>query len=267
MNSEFVQAGPVRLQYFEAGSGDTTLLLVHGYRSSARVWSFFQEALDPSLFRSIAIGNRGAGDSDRTPSIDDYSVESFSRDLRAAVDALGLKQFVLIGHSMGGATVTRFALDHPELLRALVLLDPAPLGGRPLADGWQAQVEASWRAGTMEPESLSAQTPASYKEALRADVLRNPLERLLGGRKSMSAIRLREHLPDLLMPVLVIGGDQDTTVGVDNILTEYLTLRPEVRSLHVFHGIGHSPNSECPAEMAALVERYVGALEPVASVA
>jgi pimeloyl-ACP methyl ester carboxylesterase len=260
MKSDFVQAGPVRLQYFEHGMG-APVVLVHGYRSSARVWSLFQEALDPALFRSVAIGNRGAGDSDRTPSIDDYTVESFSRDLRAAVDALGLTSFVLIGHSMGGATVTRFALDNPELVRALILLDPAPLGGRPLTDGWEAQVEASWRAETMEPDSLSAQTPTSYKEALRADVLRNPLERLLGGRKSMSAIRLREHLPELRMPVLVIGGDQDTTVGVENILMEYQMLRPEVRSLHVFHGIGHSPNSECPKEMASLVQRYVGGLE------
>src|SRR5664279_3534596 len=105
MKDAFVQAGPVRLQYFEHGSGP-----------SARVWALFQESLDPSLFRSVAISNRGAGDSDRTPNIDDYTVEQFATDVHAAVEALGLRDFVLIGHSMGGATVTRYALDHPEML-------------------------------------------------------------------------------------------------------------------------------------------------------
>jgi branched-chain amino acid transport system permease protein len=161
---------------------------------------------------------------------------------------------------MGGATVTRFALDHPEMLRGLVLLDPAPLAGRPLRDGWQAEVEASWRAGAQEPASLQGGQPADYQAALRADVLRNPLERLIGGRASMASLRLRERLGELQMPVLVVGGDRDDTVGVDNILTEYLALRPEVRSLHMFHGIAHSPNSECPAEFAGVIQRWIDGL-------
>jgi len=260
VKNDFVQAGPVRLQYFEHGSGPTTLVLVHGYRMSGRVWSLMQEAMSPS-FRSIALSNRGAGDSDRTPAPDDYSVEQFSKDLHASVQALGLSQFVLVGHSMGGATVARYALDHPEMLRALVLLDPAPLNGRPLTDGWEAQVEAAWRAKGADSDSLNASTPQSYRDALQADVDRNSLERLLGGRKSMSAQRTREQLSSLTMPVLVVGGDQDTTVGVTNILAEYQALRPEMRSLHIFHGIGHSPNSECPSELAALLGRYVGGLE------
>src|SRR5689334_5577260 len=123
MKTDFVQAGPVRLQYFESGAGPVTMVLVHGYRMSGRVWSLMQEAM-PS-YRTIALSNRGAGDSDRTPEPDDYSVEQFSQDLHAAVQTLGLSRFVLIGHSMGGATVARYALDHPETLQALVLLDPA----------------------------------------------------------------------------------------------------------------------------------------------
>jgi pimeloyl-ACP methyl ester carboxylesterase len=259
IETKFVQAGSARLQYFDSGDGDP-IVLVHGYRSSGRVWSLFQDALSPS-YRSIAISNRGAGDSDHGTSPDDYTVEKFAEGVYEAVKALGLTRFVLIGHSMGGATVTQFALDHPELLQGLVLLDPAPLAGRPLRDGWQAEIEASWRAGTMEPESLRGNQPAEYQAALRADVLRNPLDRLIGGRASMSALRLRVRLDELYMPVLVVGGDEDTTVGVDNILTEYLALLPDVRSLHVFHGIGHSPNSECPAELAGVIERWIDGIK------
>jgi pimeloyl-ACP methyl ester carboxylesterase len=157
--------------------------------------------------------------------------------------------------------VTQFALDHAEMLRGLVLLDPAPLTGRPLRDGWEAEIEASWRAGTMEPASLEGNQPAWYQEALRADVLRNPLERLIGGRKSMSALRLRERLSELYMPVLVAGGDRDDTVGVENILTEYLALLPDVRSLNIFHGVAHSPNSECSEDFARVIERWIDGLD------
>src|SRR5712671_3379711 len=50
-----------------------------------------QEALDPTRFRSLALSNRGAGDSERTAAEADYTVESFARDLFAATQALGLR--------------------------------------------------------------------------------------------------------------------------------------------------------------------------------
>ena len=76
MRTDFVQTGDVKLQYFEHGAGPELLVLVHGYRSSARIWRLVQEALDPARFRSLAISNRGAGDSDRTAAEADYTVES-----------------------------------------------------------------------------------------------------------------------------------------------------------------------------------------------
>ena len=66
MRTDFVQAGDVKLQYFEHGEGPELLVLVHGYRSSGRIWQLMQEAMDPTRFRTLAISNRGAGDSDRT---------------------------------------------------------------------------------------------------------------------------------------------------------------------------------------------------------
>jgi pimeloyl-ACP methyl ester carboxylesterase len=264
MKTSFVQAGPVRLQYFESGAGPQDVVLVHGYQSSARIWRLLQEALDGSRFRTVAICHRGAGDSDRSPARDDYTVERFAADDFAAAQALGLTKFVLVGHSMGGATVTQFALDHPEAVQALVLLDPAPLAGRELAPDWEERVRAQFAPDRQreEPGSNSGNAPDDFRTALAADIARNPIERMLGGRKSMGSLRLRQRLPELSMPVMVVGGDRDTTVGTDNIVTEYLTLKPEVRSLHFFHGVGHSPNVECAAELASVLERFIGAIPP-----
>ena len=49
MRTNFVQAGTVKLQYFEHGTGPEQLVLVHGYRSSGRIWRLVQEALDPTV--------------------------------------------------------------------------------------------------------------------------------------------------------------------------------------------------------------------------
>ena len=267
MESKFVQAGLANLQYFEEGDGPETIVLVHGYASSAILWRYTieqlaRERLDGSpRFRVLAFNNRGAGDSDRADSEDGYTVESFAEDLHSAVSALGLNDFILVGHSMGGATVTQFSLAHQDMLRALVLLNSAPLNGRELADNWEQELRASFAEGGLTQGDMGFQAPhvtSDFIEEVRSIILRNPIERAIGGRRSMGALRLRERLGGITVPTMVVGGDRDTTVGVDNIVAEYLALPPGNRHLHVFHGIGHSPNVEVPARLAGLLTRFAG---------
>lgn len=97
-----------------------------------------------------------------------------------------------------------------------------------------------------------------FKAYVLEDIGRNPIERALAGRPSMSRLRLRERLNEIKVPTLVVGGDLDNTVGVDNILADYLALPEDSRSLHVYHGIGHSPNVEVPESLAGLLGRFVG---------
>ena len=264
MQTDFVQAGDVKLQCFTHGEGSEVVLLVHGYRSSGRIWRLMQEALDTTRFRSIALSNRGAGDSARTASEAAYTVESFAQDLYAAVQTLGLRDFTLVGHSMGGATVTQFALDHPECFKALVLLNPAPLNGRTLPENWEQPIREEFARGWASEDMgrHGPHVPAAFLQALQADVARNPLERAIGGRRSMAALRLRQRLAELHMPVLVIGGDKDTTVGVHNILAEYLALPEAQRFLHIFHDIGHSPNVEAATRLARVLTRFVSQTVP-----
>ena len=153
METKFVQAGAVQLQYYEEGDGPETIVLVHGYASSAVLWRYTIEQLarerqnGSARYRIIAFNNKGAGDSGRADSEDGYTVQAFAADLHNAVTALGLEDFILVGHSMGGATVTQFALAHQDLLRALVLLNSAPLNGRTLAEDWGGGVAKIIRRG------------------------------------------------------------------------------------------------------------------------
>ena len=263
MDSMFVQADEVKLQYYQHGHGSETVLLVHGYVSSARLWQLTMERMDPERFRVIALNNRGAGDSARTPSEDDYTVESFAKDLHNAVEVLELDRFTLVGHSLGAGTVAQYALAHQDRLKALVLLNSLPLNGRPLEDGWEEAIREEFQGGPRPEQDMGFNGPhitQEFTNAVLEDVARRPLERAIGGRRSMSQIRLRHRLNEISVPTLVVGGDLDTTVGVGNILADYLALPEASRHLHIFHGIGHSPNVEAPEEFAGLLSRFVGGL-------
>ncbi|PKB70878.1 MAG: hypothetical protein BZY87_08270 [SAR202 cluster bacterium Io17-Chloro-G6] len=259
MESKFVQAGQVRLQYFEYGQGLDVLVLVHGYASSAAIWRYTLESLSPDRYRVIVLNNRGAGESGRTPNEEDYTVETFANDLFNVVDALNLDGFTLVGHSMGGATAAQFALKHQDRIKALVLMNSAPLNGRFLQDGWEEELREGLRGSEPFSGDVGFNAPhvtEDFKQAVTADIARNPVERFIGGRRSMSGLRLRDRLGEINVPTLVFGTDRDTTVGIDNILAEYQALPEAVRHLQIIHGYGHSPNVEAPGVVARVLDRF-----------
>ena len=264
MESKFVQAGPVKLEYFEHGDGVDTLLLVHGYASSAALWRYTLEKLSPSRFRVLVLNNRGAGESDRGSSDGDfkekdYTVETFADDLFNVAEALQLDRFTLVGHSMGAATVAQFALKHQDRIKGLVLMNSAPLNGRPLQDGWEEELREALRGPEPPPGDMgfnALHVTEDFKQAVMADIKRNPVERFIGGRRSMASLKLRDRLHEITVPTLVFGTDQDHTIGIDNILTEYQGLPKDTRHLQIIHGFGHSPNVEAPGIVGRILERF-----------
>jgi long-chain acyl-CoA synthetase len=100
-----------------------TIVFVHGLGGNARQWRYqLQRFSDES--RVIAPDLRGHGLSDKPRS--DYGMDEIQRDLAAALEVLGVAgQFVLVGHSFGGAIVTEYAAAHPERLERLVLIASA----------------------------------------------------------------------------------------------------------------------------------------------
>ena len=264
MESRFVQAGQVRLEYFEQGHGLDTLVLVHGYASSAAIWRYTLEFLLEERFRVIVLNNRGAGNSDRASADgpfkeDDYSVETFAKDLFNATEALGLEGYTLVGHSMGGATVAQYALEHQDRMKGLVLMNPAPLNGRSLKDGWEEELRESLKSPEPPARDMgfnASHVTEDFKEAVFADISRNPVERFIGSRRSMAGLRLRGRLNEIYVPTLVMGGDRDTAVGVDSILAEYQALPKSNRHIHMFHGAGHSPNVEVGRWVSTIVGQF-----------
>ena len=72
----------------------------------------------------------------------------------------------------------------------------------------------------------------------------------------MAGLELRDSLNEIKVRTLVIGSDQDTTVGIDNILADYQALPAAHRHLQIYHGFGHSPNVEVPRRVGRVIERF-----------
>ncbi len=113
--------GPAgRLYVDDGGTGGLPVVFVHSYAGSSAHWAAQLAHLRPTR-RAVALDLRGHGRSE-APASGDYAVESLAADIAAAVDALGLGRFVLVGHSMGGAAALAYADAHPERVAGLVLV-------------------------------------------------------------------------------------------------------------------------------------------------
>ncbi len=100
-----------------------TIVFLHGFGGQAIQWRYQLQKFSREN-RVIALDMRGHGRSDKPDS--SYSMEEIQTDLRAALDALGVKEsFILIGHSFGGAVAAEFAFQHPDRLDKLILMATA----------------------------------------------------------------------------------------------------------------------------------------------
>lgn len=269
----FVQAGNVRLECFEAGEGPRTAVLVHGASSSARIWHAVQERLAEAGIRTLAPGMRGAGGSDHTDDERDYTPMQYAADLAAALVALEVSRFTLVGHSLGVSTALNFMQRYADGfdVQALILMAGGHPSGRAEPDaeerarieerlgrapaGTEAERRAQW-------EPNHGGLPEDVRAALWRDIQNNPRERQLG-----QALGARPHLGGVVasmpVPTLVVSGDDDRVVPLWATLRCYEALPEERRYLHVFHGVSHFPNAHVPDRLADLFQRFMEQQVPV----
>ncbi len=121
-----VTVNDVRLHYVQGG-GDTIapLVLLHGFPQSWLMWRLILPALMSRHF-VVAADLRGYGDSEKPPGKVGHDQATKASDIHALVQDLGLERVVLIGHDRGARVARRYALDYPDGLAGVALLDILP---------------------------------------------------------------------------------------------------------------------------------------------
>lgn len=115
--------------YREAGNGEELVLLIHGNLVSSRHWGKLIDSLG-ERYRVVALDLRGAGISTYNNPV--LSFKDWADEVKLFCDELKLKDFTLVGWSMGGGISQRFVVDYPGYARKLVLYESVPPTGNPI---------------------------------------------------------------------------------------------------------------------------------------
>lgn len=218
-----------RLHVVEVGDRSARpLVLLHGVTLSARLWAYQMADLS-DRFRVIAPDWRGHGSS--VVGADGFGVDRLARDLVTVLDRMDVRDAVIVGHSMGGMALMRYAADHPDDLHrhaaGVVFLSTAASDA---ATGPLSQVIRTANAGLRRDVRLVDRVPVSAPGNLGYTIVRLGFGRqpakvwvdetraMLAEMSSRSAGRsvlaLMDHdcrstLPALDLPTLVVVGSND----------------------------------------------------------
>ena len=127
--SAMVDTGEATIRVVHGGSGPP-LLLLHGYPQTHVMWHLVAPRLARE-FTVVTMDLRGYGESSKPPTNEDhepYSKRAMARDCVAVMRHLGFDRFAVAGHDRGARVTYRLALDHPERVTKVAVLDIIPTG-------------------------------------------------------------------------------------------------------------------------------------------
>lgn len=152
------------LAVYRFGEGGEPVLAVHGITANSHAWLAVARSLGGRAVL-LAPDLRGRGASNHLPP--PYGMAAYTRDMLAVLDHCGIERCVLVGHSLGAYAVARFAADHPERVRAALLVDGGLAG--PLPEGVDPeQFLAAFLGPALARLELTFPTPEAYHEWWRA---------------------------------------------------------------------------------------------------
>jgi pimeloyl-ACP methyl ester carboxylesterase len=221
------------MAYLERGAG-MTLVLVHGALNDCRYWEPQLASLSSDR-RVIAVSLRHHFPEPWNGQDGSYSIKIHAEDLARFIEAIGGGPVDLVGHSRGGAVAAMMALSRPDLVRKLVLAEPAILSLIPPTAGAAARVEgvkqlnARFARGEIEPALEfyidSVNGPGTWKD--RSEEVRQFARDNAWtiSRQATDTERIgKDGIAALKVPVLLIGGEKSHPLfaGILNAAREVL---------------------------------------------
>ena len=247
------------LPYVEQGDpAGIPVILLHGYSDSLRSFELLLAHL-PAEIHAYALTQRGHGKASKPAT--GYGVEDYSADVAAFMDAQGIDSAVLVGHSGGAWAAQRFALDHPDRVRRLVLIGSfrAFHDNPGVVELTQAVAELS---DPVDPEFVRGFQESCVAQSVPADFL----DAIVDGSCQVPAHVWKRYAEGLLeaevptesgmitAPTLLLWGDHDAFVPRSDQLA-LLAAIPGSR-LVTFGGVGHCPHWERPERAASEIVAF-----------
>lgn len=264
----FVSTNGIRLYYEVHGAG-APLVLLSGLGYPAWQWHRMVPLLAQQL-QVITLDNRGVGQSDKPAG--PYTASLLAADTVGLLDALGIEQAAVMGHSMGGFIAQALALEHPLRVSKLILAS-TNFGGphhAPITPAaMQVLSDVSGDAATRFKHGLAVSTAPGFAgrepalvEQWLAWRAANPVDPAAYGAQLSIGLGLLdeaaafEHkLPALTMPTLILFGAHDAVVPPAN--AELLAQQIPHSTVYILPDAGHFFPLETPEEAAQVVTEFI----------
>lgn len=251
-DAQFIDVCGLRTRYLIRGSGPAAVLVLHGWGASIEAVYPIVAGLAP-VASVCALDLPGFGQSEPPPR--PWGVEDYQEFLAAFMDALQIERATIVGHSNGGRIAIRMAATEPRRAARLVLVDSAGIRPRRTLRWYR-------RVGMAKLGKYAARWGGALGERLRARIVGRvaSTDYAAAGEMRPTLVRLvnsdlREYLPRILVPVLLVWGADDTDTPVADARTME-RLIPDA-GLVVLDGAGHYSYLDQPARFVRIVAHFV----------
>jgi 3-oxoadipate enol-lactonase len=217
----FIENEDAKIYWDEQGSGEP-LLLIMGLSYPSYMWHRSRPVL-AKLFRTMALDNRGVGQSDAPPGV--YSIALMAEDAAAVLDAAGVRSAHVFGVSMGGMIAQEFALQYPNRVRSLILGCTAA-GGPHAVQAEPQALEALLRRDVTPEQSREAMIPFLYDAATPRERIAEDMairmkwyptaQGYMGQIQGIFGWEAYSRIRQITAPTLVIHGESDRLVPPAN---------------------------------------------------
>lgn len=251
----------IRMAYLEAGTpGAPTLLLIHGFTDSSRIWRPAIELLQAD-FHIFAPDLRGSGQSGK-PAQYVYTMPQHAEDLAALMDALELDSAFVLAHSMGSMVAQTLAFSAPQRVRGLLLCSTMTHMHETPADLLEIEKYTEMNVAGMPESELQSiflpfpenctdpSFPACYLATLRGVSGKN----LAAAWRGMSLTDNRNFLQFIKAPIRILWGDQDAIFTTD-YQAEVRACLPHAEFV-TLPGVAHEIPNEAPAAVAGHAREF-----------
>jgi pimeloyl-ACP methyl ester carboxylesterase len=244
---------------------DVTLVLLHGFGGNKDTWNWLIPKWNDK-YHVVVIDLPGHGGSVSKKTLD-YTITAQAERLYKFLEAKKLKDFYLLGHSMGGAIALRFAGNHVEKLKALILIDSMGME-QTKSDGVKL-VEKSDKNPLYDvctKERLQTLLDYSmYKSPYIPDIIKDALLQEKCSRRDLEKVLYEDMYKDVCclndiakiihIPTLILWGEKDRMTHIDNAALFHDTIKGS--QLVIFKDTGHVPILEDPEQTADIVDTFI----------
>jgi pimeloyl-ACP methyl ester carboxylesterase len=253
-----IQVAGYRVHYLAQGPSDgPVVVLVHGLGGHSEEWLNLSAYLVKAGYRVYIPDLPGYGRSEK-PAEFSYSVHDEAEVVVGFLDALGLKQVDLGGWSMGGGIVQHVAFRHPERVRRLMLFASIGIKQAPTFDVRLFTPTTTAEIGQLD--ALLMPNPPPVPGFVARDVLRVSKKNAWVIHRALDSMRTGQDatdniLPQLKMPVLIVWGDADRIISLNQGETMH-KLVPQ-SELVVISGCGHLAPVQCSAQIGPRMVEFL----------